>query len=185
MQVKLLRVLQERAFERLGGTKTLTVDIRLIAASNRDLEKEIESGAFRRDLFYRLNVVPLVLPPLRERQDDIPILAAHFALKAAEKSERALIGRLVGKISDGDVQRARPTDLGAFRERAMARQQRLQHHFIAIEQEPDFRVASTCNGSSSQNRSGARIAAHCVDRQNQIPDQIVSSPQAARAPKQA
>jgi DNA-binding NtrC family response regulator len=88
MQVKLLRVLQERTFERLGGTKTLHVDIRLIAASNRDLEKAAEVGAFRRDLFYRLNVVPLVLPPLRERQDDIPILAVHFANKSATKYGR-------------------------------------------------------------------------------------------------
>lgn len=85
VQVKLLRVLQERSFERVGGTKTLTVDIRLIAASNRDLETEVEGENFRRDLFYRLNVVPLVLPPLRERREDIPGLAAHFAAKAAEK----------------------------------------------------------------------------------------------------
>jgi DNA-binding NtrC family response regulator len=88
MQVKLLRVLQERTFERLGGTKTLTVDIRLIAASNRDLEQEVEEGRFRRDLFYRLNVVPLCLPALRERREDLPILAAHFASKAAEKHGR-------------------------------------------------------------------------------------------------
>ncbi|MFN2493135.1 MAG: sigma-54-dependent transcriptional regulator [Pyrinomonadaceae bacterium] len=88
VQVKLLRVLQERAFERVGGTKTLTVDIRLIAASNRDLEMEVEGEKFRRDLFYRLNVVPLVLPPLRERREDIPGLAAHFAAKAAEKHGR-------------------------------------------------------------------------------------------------
>ncbi len=88
IQVKLLRVLQERSFERVGGTKTLTVDIRLIAASNRDLEKEVEESRFRQDLFYRLNVVPLLLPPLRERQDDIPLLAAHFAEKAAHKHDR-------------------------------------------------------------------------------------------------
>ncbi|HUS12092.1 MAG TPA: sigma-54 dependent transcriptional regulator [Pyrinomonadaceae bacterium] len=88
VQVKLLRVLQERAFERVGGTKTLTVNIRLIAASNRDLEAEVEAGKFRRDLFHRLNVIPLVLPPLRERREDTPGLAAHFAAKAAEKHGR-------------------------------------------------------------------------------------------------
>ncbi|HYO91586.1 MAG TPA: sigma-54 dependent transcriptional regulator, partial [Pyrinomonadaceae bacterium] len=83
VQVKLLRVLQERSFERLGGTKTVSVNIRLIAASNRDLEQEVEAGRFRRDLFYRLNVVPLTLPALRERCEDVPLLAAHFAAKAA------------------------------------------------------------------------------------------------------
>lgn len=88
VQVKLLRVLQERSFERVGGNKTLTVDIRLIAASNRDLETEVEGSKFRRDLFYRLNVIPLALPPLRERREDISGLAAHFAAKAAEKHGR-------------------------------------------------------------------------------------------------
>jgi DNA-binding NtrC family response regulator len=90
VQVKLLRVLQERAFERVGGTKTLTVDIRLVAASNRNLQQEVETGRFRRDLYYRLNVVPLCLPPLRMRLEDIPLLAAHFASKISEKHGRSL-----------------------------------------------------------------------------------------------
>jgi DNA-binding NtrC family response regulator len=88
VQVKLLRVLQERKFERVGGSKTIEVDIRLIAACNSDLDKEVESGRFRRDLYFRLNVVPLVLPPLRQRHEDITLLAAHFAAKAAEKHKR-------------------------------------------------------------------------------------------------
>ncbi|HSS19688.1 MAG TPA: sigma-54 dependent transcriptional regulator [Pyrinomonadaceae bacterium] len=88
-QVKLLRVLQERKFERVGAEKTLTVDIRLIAASNRDLETEVKDEKFRMDLFYRLNVVPLVLPPLRNRREDIPGLAVHFAAKAAQKHKRS------------------------------------------------------------------------------------------------
>jgi DNA-binding NtrC family response regulator len=89
IQVKLLRVIQERSFERVGGTRTLSVDIRLIAASNRDLETEVDAGRFRRDLFHRLNVVPLLLPPLRARREDTAGLAAHFAAKAAEKHGRA------------------------------------------------------------------------------------------------
>jgi len=105
VQVKLLRVLQERSFERVGGNKTLSVDIRLIAATNRDLEKEVEEGRFRQDLFFRLNVVPLVLPPLRERSEDIPILAAHFAMKSAGKYGKAvpeLSPRLIDVLQDYD-----------------------------------------------------------------------------------
>lgn len=77
-QAKLLRVLQERAFERLGGMETLRADVRIITATNRDLERMVAEGGFRRDLFYRLNVFPIFLPPLRERQEDILPLAAHF-----------------------------------------------------------------------------------------------------------
>lgn len=77
-QVKLLRFLQERQFERLGGTKTISVDVRIIVATNRDLEKIIAEGTFREDLFYRINVFPIFIPPLRERRDDIPALVDHF-----------------------------------------------------------------------------------------------------------
>jgi two-component system nitrogen regulation response regulator NtrX len=77
-QAKVLRVLQEQTFERVGGTETIRVDVRVIAASNKNLEDEIRKGAFREDLFYRLNVIPFEVPPLRERAEDIPLLAEHF-----------------------------------------------------------------------------------------------------------
>ena len=89
VQVKLLRALQERTIQRVGANQTIEVDIRLIAASNRDLEEAVKQKTFREDLFYRLNVVPLQLPPLRERREDVPFLAAHFAAKAADKHARA------------------------------------------------------------------------------------------------
>ncbi|HTJ80362.1 MAG TPA: sigma-54 dependent transcriptional regulator [Polyangiaceae bacterium] len=81
MQVKLLRVLQESEFERVGGIKTIKVDVRLVAATNRDLKREIGHGTFREDLYYRLNVVPIALPALRDRKPDIPVLVAHFIAK--------------------------------------------------------------------------------------------------------
>jgi transcriptional regulator with GAF, ATPase, and Fis domain len=92
LQVKLLRVLQERNFERVGGTRTINVDIRLVTATNKNLGDAVAAGAFRQDLFYRLNVVGLETPPLRERQEDIPLLANYFAAKYGEKCSRRVTG---------------------------------------------------------------------------------------------
>ena len=85
VQPKLLRALQEREFERLGGTKTRKANVRLIAATNRDLEKMVARGEFRSDLYYRLNVFPILLPPLRSRREDIPALIEHFVDKYSRK----------------------------------------------------------------------------------------------------
>jgi len=91
-QTKLLRVLQEREFERIGGTETIKVDVRIVAATNKDLEKSIESGEFREDLYYRLNVVEIVLPPLRERKADIPALVNHIIKGCSAEHKKAIRG---------------------------------------------------------------------------------------------
>ena len=91
-QVKLLRVLQEREFERLGGTKTLKVDVRVVAATNQDLRAALEQGTFREDLFYRLNVVPISIPPLREHKEDIPYLADYFIRRFASDAGKPITG---------------------------------------------------------------------------------------------
>jgi DNA-binding NtrC family response regulator len=99
-QVKLLRLLQEREFRPLGSRKTYKVDIRVVAASNANLEESLHSGRFRKDLYYRLNVIPLHLPPLRARLEDIPLLARHFEAKHA-----AGLGRPQREIAPGALQR--------------------------------------------------------------------------------
>jgi len=93
VQAKLLRVLQEHEFERVGGTETLRVDVRVIAATNRDLDTAVATGTFRQDLYYRLNVFPIAVPPLRERPDDIPLLVHYFLARYAAK-----IGRKITRV---------------------------------------------------------------------------------------
>lgn len=94
-QVKLLRVLQEKEFERLGGVETIRTDIRLIAATNQDLERQVREGKFREDLYYRLNVIPIFLPPLRDRKEDLPLLVQHFLAKANEAN-----GKKIQRVSE-------------------------------------------------------------------------------------
>jgi len=92
MQVKLLRVLQERRFRRVGGLEEMQADIRIIAATNQDLGRLIAEGRFREDLFYRINVIPISLPPLRERREDIPLIAEHFLAKYTEQMGKEIVG---------------------------------------------------------------------------------------------
>jgi len=96
VQVKLLRVLQEREFERVGGTETIAVDVRVISATHRDLERQIGDGTFREDLYYRLNVFPITLPPLRDRVVDIPLLCEHFVQKYAQNLGKPVRGMDAG-----------------------------------------------------------------------------------------
>jgi len=97
--VKLLRVLQEREFERVGGTETIKVDVRVVSATHRDLERQIGEGTFREDLYYRLNVFPIVLPPLRDRVTDISILAEHFVSKYAASAGKQVRGLDAGALA--------------------------------------------------------------------------------------
>ena len=93
LQVKLLRVLQDGEYERVGGVRTLKADVRVVAATNRDLEQEIEAGRFREDLFYRLNVVPIRTPPLREHLEDVPELVDYFVRRFSAAANYRQIGR--------------------------------------------------------------------------------------------
>jgi two-component system NtrC family response regulator len=105
VQSKLLRVLQEREFEPLGAERTERVDVRVIAATNRDLRQMVVDGKFQEDLFYRLNVIPIELPPLRERREDIPALVDHFVRKHAQRT-----GRRIERIDDGVLARLQQYD---------------------------------------------------------------------------
>jgi transcriptional regulator with GAF, ATPase, and Fis domain len=151
MQAKLLRVLQEQEMERVGDTRTRRVNVRIIAATNRDLKKEVEAGRFRQDLFYRLSVFPLEIPPLRERRDDIAPLAAHFVKEAARRMNRpaprltqATLTQLTGHDWPGNVR-----ELQNAVERAVILSQGGPLRFELAAATPSTRAASPLAGSAS------------------------------------
>lgn len=114
LQGKLLRVIEEKAFKRIGGSEDISVNVRIIAATHRDLEKAIENGMFREDLFYRLSIIPILLPPLRQRREDIPMLASHFLRMACQEHHRppkeltpATLDRLTAQEWPGNIRQLR------------------------------------------------------------------------------
>ena len=158
VQVKLLRVLQERTFRRLGGTEEIPADIRVLAATNRDLTKLVAEGTFREDLFYRINVIPLRLPPLRERLDDIPLLAEHFVAKFAEQ-----MGKPIHGISGGALARLREHHWpGNIRELENA-----MERAVALERTPTILVDSLPEQLKQPVGAVAPVAVHATEG---IPD---------------
>ena len=126
LQAKLLRVLQEREFEPLGSERTQKVDVRVIAATNRDLRQMVADGRFQEDLYYRLNVIPIHIPPLRERREDIPVLVEHFIAKHAQRAGKRIDGMEPGVLEALQArrlarQRARAREHRRARGRALAR----------------------------------------------------------------
>ncbi len=150
LQAKLLRVLQEREFEPLGSERPQKVDVRVIAATNRDLRQMVAEGKFHEDLFYRLNVIPIRIPPLRERREDIPVLAEHFVRKHAQRS-----GRPTPRLLDSALAAAAALRLAG--ERARAR----EHHRAGRRPVAGPGPRRRCRFGPSRGRAGrARAALH-------------------------
>ena len=153
MQVKLLRVLQEREFTRVGGNEVIKIDVRVIAATNKNLLEEIDTGRFRDDLFYRLNVINLNVPPLRERKEDIPLLTHHFLTMFSEKNNKQIQGftpqamdRMLKYEWPGNIR-----ELMNVVERAvvLSRSQYLDEHNLSLMEKPEFYSKEVVPGNTS------------------------------------
>ena len=167
MQVKLLRVLQEMRVRPVGGAEEIAIDVRVIAATNRDLQKMVEEKAFREDLFYRISVIPIEVPPLRDRRDDIPLLANHFLKKFAPivgreitRIERSSLERMIGYDWPGNVRQ-----LENAMERAVALETTNELHVELPERQKAMAAAAT-NGASSTSE----VPADGVDFEGYIAD---------------
>ena len=164
-QTKLLRVLQEKEFERLGGTRTIKVNVRVIAATNRDLDKHVREKTFRSDLFYRLNVFPIAVPPLRQRREDIPLLARHFVRVFSER-----LGKRIRSIHRGAHDRLQNYDWpGNVRELANILERAviicagtvLQEEHVTFEREPS---ATATNAFPTMEEAERRLIQQAIDR---------------------
>jgi two-component system NtrC family response regulator len=173
LQVKLLRVLQEMEFERVGGSQTLKVDVRVVAASNRNLKEEAESGRFRSDLYYRLNVVHVYLPPLRERLDDLTLLVNHFLAKYAKENNQELIA-----ISSGAMERildynwpGNVRELENVIERAIILSDRSEIQIKDLPPEVrDFRVMSEISTAERKLGDQGTLAVQGLSAADRMPD---------------
>ena len=160
MQVKLLRVLQERSVRPVGGTSEIAIDVRVIAATNRDLDKAVAENLFREDLYYRLNVIPIRVPPLRERREDIPLLANHFLKKYATAAGRSILrvnprslDSLCGYEWPGNVRQLENTV-----ERAVALETTDELHVELPAERPKARAAAAAAGTSGLPEVGSELA---------------------------
>ncbi len=159
MQVKLLRVLQERSVRPVGGTSEIAIDVRVIAATNRDLDKAVSENLFREDLYYRLNVIPIRVPPLRERREDIPLLANHFLKKYASAAGRSILrvnprslDSLCGYEWPGNVRQLENTV-----ERAVALETTEELHVELPAERPKARAAAAAAGASGLPEVGSEL----------------------------
>ena len=184
LQAKLLRVLQERVFDRVGGTKPIKVDIRLIAATNRNLEEALKSGLFRQDLFYRLNVVSVTMPALRDRREDIPLLATYFVQKYSRIANRPVTGispEAHSLLRPCKMFRQQPAKLGARSlgqlNHAAARLSGGVAAFVSSgpARRSDYRRTDRRYRGASRNRSSSRqVCRRWVGRAPVLPDRSSS-----------
>jgi two-component system response regulator PilR (NtrC family) len=163
IQVKLLRTIQEKTFRRVGGTSDARADVRILAATNRSLEVEVASGRFREDLYYRLNVIEIVLPPLRDRREDIPLLVAHFVDKYA-----AEVGRSIERVSDEVMAR-----LAEYRFPGNVRElENIIERAIALSRGDSLEVSSLPPSvlASAPTEMGTRISSEGIDLEAMVND---------------